>query len=145
MLLYFLSSKRGQGLNISRIAEKLGYPDDTSVNKRIHDLEALNLVRPSTKKPLGWELTSEGKEKIWPLTFPRNLVILILVISFGTVVWGIDGLPSQLYVYFTGMLMMVMAAVLVYLYRAGELVLLGQDSESGSKSSGDGSVTVTAE
>lgn len=39
MLLLFLS-KRGEGLNISRMAKRFGYPDDTSVNKR-RDAEEL--------------------------------------------------------------------------------------------------------
>jgi predicted transcriptional regulator len=50
-LLQFLS-KHGVQLNISRIVDELGYPDDSSVNKRIHQLEERGLVQPS-KKGLG--------------------------------------------------------------------------------------------
>lgn len=135
MLLLFLS-KRGEGLNISRIADELGYPDDSAVNKRVHELEARGLVRPG-KRPLGWELTRKGREKIWPLTFPRYLAAIILVMSFGTIVWGINGLPSQMWVLVSGASMLAVSLFILYLYRSGEEVLLGQGSESESATSTD--------
>jgi hypothetical protein len=128
MLLFFLS-RRGEGLNISKIAKGLGYPDDSSVNKRIHVLETLKLVKTNEKNPLGWELTRDGREMIWPLTFPRYLIVAILAVSLGNVYWGLFGVPWQQWILVSGLAMTAISVFIWYLYGSGEDLLLGKEPE----------------
>jgi hypothetical protein len=141
MLMLFLS-RDGAHLNISEVAEKLGYADDSSVNRRIHYFESKGLVH---KVGLAWELTQEGREKIWPLTLPRYLVATILAVSIGNVYWGIFGLPWQSLVLVSGLIMTALSLIIWYLYRGGEELLLGKASEAEQDGSSDEPVTVTAE
>lgn len=143
LLLLLLFRKRGFQGSISRLAvDELGYADDSAVNRRIHELEDRGLVA-ERKDKLGYVLTSTGRSRILPLTFPRRLTLIILLMSMGIIIWGLDGtllntpvLP--LWILGSGVAFAVMSLLVVYVQVKMEDALLGTKRNRSSPPAGAG-------
>lgn len=130
LLLLSLFRKRGLQGSISKLAvDELGYADDSAVNRRIHELEGRGFI-VERKDRLGYVLTPAGRAKILPLTFPRRLTLIILLMSIGMIIWGLDGtllntpvLP--LWMLGSGIAFTVMALLIMYVQLKMEDALLG--------------------
>jgi len=125
LLIYYLWKTRKKDQTISAIAENLGYPDDSSVNKRINKLVPKYLSKNRRDSNVRFKVTLNGKRKILYLILPEYMLASMIVLAFGYVWWGIEGMlfaiPIQApYVLVTGLFSTVMLILVFWLYRTGE-------------------------
>jgi hypothetical protein len=124
--MYFIGKKSGYKGTISDISKKLGYEDDSTVNRKINDLIRRGLVKEvQYKTGRGYDLTKEGYKKISFLLLPKWVLLFMLALSFVLFYVGILGqfkilqLNSQMIVGI-GFLSVITTLYLIQTYKEGE-------------------------
>jgi hypothetical protein len=108
--------------NISELSRRLGYADDSSINKRVNRLRLDGFLTDSGD---AIELTRKGRRRIAFLIVPRYALLAIAALDFGYVWWSIMALLSLSpihpeYMLAMGILSVVLLTLLWWAYRIGE-------------------------
>jgi hypothetical protein len=124
-LLYYIRKTKFKG-SINQLSQKLGYPDDSAMNKRINRLQGQGLlILQGTGAETEFKLTSKGIRHMYYLLMPKYTLFAVGALSFGYVWWGIGaiflGVPlNPQYILLTGLVSLILTMVVAYLYVIGE-------------------------
>ncbi|MEM3449374.1 MAG: rhomboid family intramembrane serine protease [Nitrososphaerota archaeon] len=129
-LLYYLWRNKGFRGTISALSKELNYKDDSTVNKRINRLKQMGYVKEEqTKAGTVFKITSKGERKIIFLILPRYTLSILLILTFGYVLWGLLGLLGLFHVepwnmLLVGIISLCVTIILSWTYRRSEEELL---------------------
>ena len=135
-LLYYLWKRRGFSGSISELSKQLGYPSDSPVNKRLNSLIADGYVKEvRTKHETKFKVTRKGMRKIQFLILPHWILLILIILSFGYIYYGIAWtmditLVGTEYLIIMGIMSTIASIGLLLLYRSSSKMLLQPLSEN---------------
>ncbi|MBO3833139.1 MAG: rhomboid family intramembrane serine protease [Candidatus Brockarchaeota archaeon] len=129
-LLYYLWREKGFRGSISALSKKLGYKDDSTLNKRINKLKESGYVKEESvgTEPV-FKITNKAERKILFLILPRYVLYFTLALTFADIFWGLFGLFGIFHVepwnmLLVGFISTCAIAFLIWSYRKSEEELL---------------------
>jgi DNA-binding MarR family transcriptional regulator len=95
-ILYYVWKKSGVKDNVSQISRDLGYKKDSWINDTIHTLlDEKYLDRQSRKDGEYFVLTQKGRRKIAPVAVLWVMPLMIVVIAFIPLSWGLNEMVDR--------------------------------------------------
>ena len=125
-LIYHLWKEGGFSGSISELSDKLGYADDSAINKRVNSLKLQGYLEEEVRGSRSFiKPTGRGLRRIAFLILPKYTLLVIAASNFGYLWWGINAmlsispvLPQLLVV--NGAISLACLAILWWVLRIGE-------------------------